>query len=88
MIPARRMEELKAWDTRMSTDPDVDIYALGLCAASVCSRLGPAETVQRVNDLMEGVTTWSLSREATFANGEPQPRPCERGGGRTHYLLE
>jgi hypothetical protein len=61
---------------------------MGIFAASVCSRLGATETVHRVNDLMEGVTSWHLSDEQTFATGEPHPRPCEQTPGRTHFLLE
>lgn len=84
----RAAEELKKWEGRLRDHPDVDIYAMGPLSASVCSRLGPEATVQKVNDLMGGLTSWSLSSDATFATGEAHPKPCERTAGRTHYLLE
>ncbi len=84
----RTVEELKVWDDRMSNDPDVHIYSMGLFCASVCSRLPPEETVARVNALMEGCTDWRLSDAKTFVGGEPMPTPCERNRGRTHFLLE
>lgn len=82
-----RPEEWQAWEQHMKDDVDVNIYAMGPLSMSVCSLLGPDETLQRVNHLMEGVTTWHLSEDETFATGEPQPGPCELHAGRTHYLL-
>ncbi len=66
----------------------IDIYAMGPLSASICSPFDGPETERRFNMANCGVTTWQLSREPKFADGLPQPTPCERRDGWTHYLFE
>ncbi len=61
----------------------------GLVSASVCS----TGTVDEAGQWLNGVwptgisSTWTPAPEPTFANGMPQPGPCEADAGRTHYLF-
>jgi len=51
--------------------------------------LSPLELEDAVNTLSPtGVDSpWRISMDLTFASGSPNPGPCERDPGRTHYLL-
>ena len=79
-----RGRELEA---AMNSDKRIDIYALELFSASVCSSYDIEETVRRVNAMMCGVTSWQRG-EDKFADGTPSPHPCERDAARIHVLLE
>lgn len=69
----------------------VEVYALGICTASVCSptEMPAHEVVELVNrEFPTGISSpWTLSDDETFANGAPNPTACERGPERTHRLL-
>lgn len=70
---------------------DIEMYSRGLCYCSVCAAADvPIEDIEAyVNlELPTGIKSlWKLSDDPTFANGQPNPSPCERGRGRKHYLL-
>lgn len=69
---------------------DVVIYSHGLCCTSVCAaaELTPEEVAQAVNfQTPTGIASpWSVS-EDTFANGAPNPNPCNDNPHRRHWLL-
>lgn len=70
---------------------DFDVYAIGLCAASVCSSLPPEEIVTRINnEYPTGIDSkWAMSDDPTFRGGEPNPCPCDSGPEtHKHYLME
>jgi hypothetical protein len=69
--------------------PFFDAYAVGLVSASVCTDLPLDEATAWLNEqyptgLRHG---WTPAEEATFADGRPQPGPCESAPARTHYLF-
>ena len=66
------------------------VYAVGICAASVCVEKDatPKEIEREVNARHPtGVTPWAMSEDATFKGGEPNPCPCPDEPDRVHYLL-
>ena len=70
--------------------PEFWVYAMGVCYASVCSSLGEAETVGRMNsERPTGIGhPWRKARQA-FHRGEPNPCPCNRHPDtHKHYLFE
>lgn len=72
----------------VSSPPDFDIYRAGLCFASVCSSLPLNEVKARMAAEFTGVGPWLLSDDAEFANGQPNPCPCENAPEtHTHYLF-
>lgn len=66
-----------------------EAYGVGLVCASVCTDLPLDEATQRLNaEHPTGIRSqWEPSTDETFANGVPQPCPCESVPGRTHYLF-
>ena len=68
----------------------LEVYSSGLCYCSVCTDLiDPAEVAAETNrqnptGLDRG---WSISDDPTFANGQPNPCPCNHHEGRQHFLL-
>ena len=68
----------------------VSIYALGLIHCCVCAPKDmPLEEVEKsVNELHPtGIaSSWSKS-EDSFANGSPNPSPCEKDKACVHYLM-
>jgi hypothetical protein len=71
---------------------DVEFYAEGLMAASVCApRDMPRDEVVRLANLKYPAGTdlgWAISADATFRTGEPNPSPCDGNPEtRLHYLL-
>ena len=70
---------------------DVIPSAMGLCCASVCARndLTIEEVTKALNrDSPAGTTlSWSLSKDATFKGGEPNPCRCNSDSDRLHYLF-
>lgn len=72
-------------------DEVFEVYALGVCCASVCSNLPVPEMTKRLNaqhptGLDHG---WGFAADSpTFASGGPNPGKCERGTpGCSHYLF-
>lgn len=74
----------------MSTDTAFfEAYAVGLVCASVCTDLPLDAATARLNhDYPTGISSpWEPSQDATFADGQPNPCPCDETPGRTHYLF-
>lgn len=74
-----------------TTLPRINVYApIGLCHASVCVEKDTprAEIESYVNTAHPtGIRSpWSISEEK-FADGSPNPRPCDLIPTRLHYLL-
>jgi hypothetical protein len=70
---------------------EVVVYRVGICHASVCvpAAMAVADVLDAVNrqhptGLDHG---WTVSTDETFANGPPNPCPCEQTPGRVHRLL-
>jgi hypothetical protein len=69
---------------------DFNAYSVGPLSASVCSSLGPEETVKRMNEEHPtGIDSpWSISKETHFRTGQPNPCFCEESPTtHMHYLL-
>lgn len=67
----------------MSTIP----YAVGICFASVCTDDTDAEAAASLNlQRPTGVTPWRIHPEP-FADGSPNPSPCEHDPARRHVLF-
>lgn len=73
----------------MMNDDRVIQYAVGLVHCSVCApnKLTRAEILALTPEA--GTTlNWQFSDEPFFADAKtPNPCPCEKEPGRTHYLL-
>jgi hypothetical protein len=66
---------------------DVEIYTMGLCHASLCAPVEMSrEDVLRHAGPSGTSGGWVISDEP-FADGAPNPSPCEREPGRQHWLL-
>lgn len=65
------------------------VYSMGLCMASVCTSLSVEEAAARLNiqEPAGGTLEWRLADEP-FRTGEPNPCPCNDGGGNRHMLFE
>jgi hypothetical protein len=65
------------------------VIGLGLCAASVCTRLTDEEATARLNrEAPTGVSTeWQISKDEKFATGQPNPCPCPDYAGHRHILF-
>ena len=62
-------------------------YSVGLCYASVCTRLSDDEATARLNALRPtGVGPWRIADEA-FADGSPNPSPCHDTPDHRHVLF-
>ena len=81
-------EKLEAALTR-EEGADFMVYTEGLCYASVCSSLAQAEVVARMRRRPCGTTGgWVLSDHKEFAEGKPNPCPCEQHPKtHKHYLF-
>lgn len=76
-------------DIANATDQDFEIYAYGLCYASVCSSLGLEQTARRLNQEMPtGIASdWKLA-DGNFRTGQTNPCVCEKHGEpHMHYLF-
>jgi hypothetical protein len=74
----------------MTTTEDFTAYSVGLVSASVCTNLSLKEANQRLNEEHPtGIDSeWSLSKDKTFASGEPNPCQCEQHPETNkHYLF-
>lgn len=70
--------------------PEFEIYAYGLCFASVCTSLADLDEItRRLNsELPTGVTPWKPSTER-FRQGPPNPCPCmDKPDTHQHYLFD
>lgn len=72
----------------MKEAPEFTPYKVGLCYASVCTRLSDQEATDRLNatcptGLDHG---WKIADEP-FASGDPNPSPCCDGGPNRHILF-
>jgi hypothetical protein len=67
---------------------DFEVYAEGLCYASVCSSLPQSEVELRMQQREPGTTLgWRLAEEP-FRTGEPNPCPCsDNPETHKHYLF-
>jgi hypothetical protein len=70
---------------------NVVVYSHGLCFASACALtdLDALAVELAVNDeVPTGIAApWRISEDAHFANGAPNPSPCEKDETRKHWLL-
>lgn len=73
----------------MMANYDYVAYGVGLCYASVCTSLTDEEAAARLNlDQPTGVgRPWEISKDETFANGQPQPRPCDQFPDTHRHIL-
>jgi hypothetical protein len=71
---------------------DISIYNNGVCHCSVCVPAGMEREVveTEVNAAHPtGISSsWSISKDETFAGGQPNPCPCDDDPQRMHYLME
>lgn len=65
------------------------VYDVGLCYASVCTRLDDDAATERLNsEHPTGFTPWQVSTDATFADGSsPNPCPCPDDVRNRHVLF-
>lgn len=68
---------------------DFEVYGYGLCYASVCSSLPQDEVEHRMAADYTGISSgWVLSSDAKFADGRPNPCPCDANPAtHIHYLF-
>jgi hypothetical protein len=60
----------------------------GLVSASVCTTLPIEAATERLNLVLPtGVGPWHVADDPRFADGQPQPGPCEKASDRMHYLF-
>lgn len=64
-------------------------YSLGLCSASVCTSLPDDQATDRLNaEHPTGIDSrWSIADGPTFANGQPNPRPCDSWPDTHRHIL-
>ena len=77
--------------TKKTKAKDFDVYAIGMCYASVCTSLSKVEAGRRLNVLHPTglATPWKPSKDKEFASGGPNPCPCEdKPETHKHYLFE
>jgi hypothetical protein len=70
--------------------PRIMPYKIGLCFASVCALdASPEEIEDSLNrSHPTGIASrWTISHDATFASGEPNPCVCNDDPSRLHWLL-
>jgi hypothetical protein len=69
---------------------NIEIYSTGIVHSSVCVKKGITiyEIETTVNNLLPtGISSkWKVSTE-DFADGTPNPSPCETDKDRQHYLM-
>lgn len=69
----------------------ISFIAIGPITCSVCAPADlSTEDVERLTNEKHptGISSkWSISEAKTFATGEPNPCPCEKGSTRKHWLL-
>jgi hypothetical protein len=73
-----RAEERARREAELRPRP-VTLYAAGLVHASVCTSRSDAETLAYVDDIHPtGLERgWAISDDPAFADGKPNPSPCE-----------
>lgn len=74
-----------------SSDDPIIVVGWGLVYLTICApnaaSISEIEATANWKHPTGIESTWQLSDDPTFANGMPNPCPCERTPGRTHYLL-
>jgi hypothetical protein len=67
---------------------NVTIYAMGIITCSACApaTLTAGKVAAAVREQEPGA--WRISSDPEFADGTPNPGPCDTGPGRRHWLLE
>lgn len=72
----------------MREQPEFEAYGVGLCFASVCTRLTDDEATVRLNRIRPtGVGPWKPVDDSTFSGGEPNPCPCPDDDRNRHVLF-
>jgi hypothetical protein len=68
---------------------DFRAYAVGICAASVCTSLDDDEATRRMNlEHPTGIgSPWRISEDKQFRTGEPMPCPCPDAPTHRHVLF-
>lgn len=68
---------------------EFEAYSVGICNASVCTSLPVNAAEQRLNvEHPTGIgMKWKLSKDKTFAGGQPMPCDCRDYPGNKHYLF-
>jgi len=71
---------------------DVEIYSEGMFRMSICviDKMPKEEALEYIRRAHPSGTrnNWQFCSDKEFAAGLPNPCPCEKHEGRTHYLLE
>jgi hypothetical protein len=71
---------------------DVYIYRMGALCCSVCAPAAlEGEDVAKAVERHSPCGTdpgWTISRDANFASGEPNPCICQEDADRRHWLLD
>ena len=67
-----------------------EVYSAGLVYSSVCTNLKDAEATEKMNaEYPTGIKSqWVISKDKTFATGEPHPCECPNSKGCRHVLFE
>jgi hypothetical protein len=65
------------------------IYGHGLLYASVCTSLSDEAATERLNFVMPTGTqsAWAIDDEGVFADGTPNPQPCNLNAENRHILF-
>ncbi len=68
---------------------DFELYAHGVCCASVCTCLSDEETTRRLNlEHPTGISSlWHISSDSSFHSGHPNPTPCEQSPDTHRHIL-
>ncbi len=70
---------------------DIDVYAIGLCYASVCADKQMTKVmVEDYMNVLEPAGTslsWTIAEEP-FNDGSPNPNQCETDSNKQHWLLD
>lgn len=69
--------------------PDFEVFALGLRAASVCTCLDDEDATGWTNELLPtGIAgPWEIADDAAFSDGTPNPSPCEKSPDTHRHIL-
>lgn len=69
--------------------PQFTAYGVGLCYASVCTRLTDEQAAERLNEEHPtGVTPWKVSSDEKFSGGESNPCRCPDDDRNRHILFD
>jgi hypothetical protein len=65
---------------------EFEIYSEGLCYMSVCTTLDDRDAIESRAGISGARRGWKI-HDGAFANGAPNPCPCDQDSSRMHYLL-